>query len=158
MNTKITLDVKDQKPKIKFTPALDETSYTHLLNNALNNMPQALATMLASVPVLRPASVVEHEHKIYVFNEGERGEVENRLYKYRKDLYDTIAAVFSQMLSTVFPDIEYIEGCKHYQQEYCMEHPDDEEHKRGVEETTKYVREHFDEILKEVCDDVQEEQ
>lgn len=158
MNTKITLEVKDQKPKIKYTPALDGTSFTHLLNNALNNMPQALANMLVSVPVLRPASAVEQEHKIYVFNEGHRGEVENNLYKYRKDLYDTIAAVFSQMLSTLFPDIEYIEGCKHYQQEYCMEHPDDEEHKRVIEETTQYVREHFDEIIKEVLENDQEEQ
>lgn len=158
MNTKITLEVKDQKPKIKYTPALDETSFTHLLNNALNNMPQALATMLANVPVLRPASAIEQEHKIYVFNEGDHGEVENKLYKYRKDLYDTIAAVFSQMLSTVFPDIEYIEGCKQYQQLYCMEHPDDTEHIKAIEETTQYVREHFNEILKEVLENDQEKQ
>ena len=34
--------------------------------------------------------------------------IENNLYKYRKHLYETTAAVFSSVLTTAFPDIEYI--------------------------------------------------
>ena len=161
MDTKITLQVKGGKPNIKFTPSVNNETFVPTLNNALNTMPQALLNVLTLVPILRPASSLEQEHKVYVFSEGERGKVENDLYKYRKHLYDSIAAVFSQLLTTAFPDIEYIEGCKQYQQEYCATHTleESEMFKKEVEEVTKYVREHFDEILAEVSEqDEQEEE
>lgn len=161
MNTKISLQVKDNKPSIKFTPEVNQKNFVTLINNALNTMPTALLSMLTVVPILRPASSIERENTVYVFSDGEKGNVENELYKYRKHLYDSIGAVFSQLLATAFPDVEYIEGCKQYQQEFCVSHTAEEvaELKEKVEEVTKYVREHFDEILAEVSEqDEQEEE
>ena len=150
METKIILEVNDEGSSVHFEPALDAETFVAHVNSALNTMPNALMNIFANVPLLRPASEREREAHIYVFNEGEQGEVENRLYKYRKHLYDATGAVFSQLLTTAFPDIEYIEGCKAYQQDYCMNVEAAEEYKKTVEEVTAYVREHFDEIIKEV--------
>lgn len=159
MNSKINLKVNKDKPSIQFVPPLDTDSFVHHVNNALNTMPTALLQMYATIPVLRPATAREKEAHCYVFNEGEKGEVENRLYKYRKDIYDFTAAVFSKLLAEAFPDIEYIEGCKQYQQNYCMDHTEEESnaYKNIVEEVSKYVRENFEEVLKEVTDHVQED-
>ena len=159
MDSKIVLEVKEGQSSINFEPALSEESFIALINNALNTMPQALLNMLATVPILRPASNIEKEHKLYVFQDGDKGKMENDLYKYRRHLYEQVAAVFSQLLTTAFPDIEYIEGCKQHQQAYCMEHTEEEvaAYKVDVEGITSHVREHFDEILKEVIGDDEEE-
>lgn len=159
MDTKITLELKDGSANIAYEPALETDSFVPYINNALNTMPNALLNMYASIPLLRPASECEKEVHAYVFNEGERGEIENNLYKYRKHLYDTTAAVFSELLATAFPDIEYIENCKHYQQEFCMSHDEFEvkEYAQSVEEVTTYVRENFDKILEEVTEDDEQE-
>lgn len=160
MDTKINLEIKEDKASINFEPALNQSTFVPLINNALNTMPQALLNMLTLVPILRPASNMEKEQKLYVFQDGEEGKVENDLYKYRKHLYDQIGAVFGQLLSTAFPDIEYIEGCKQHQQTFCMEHTEEEvkEYAKDVEKTTAYVREHFKEILEEVMSDDEEEE
>jgi len=159
MDTKIILELKDDNANIAYEPALDSESFVAYVNNALNTMPNALLNMFATIPVLRPASSREQEIHAYVFNEGERGEMENNLYKYRKHLYDTTAAVFSELLATAFPDIEYIESCKSYQQEFCMTHDEFEtkEYVESVEEVTAYVRENFEEVLKEVIEDDEQE-
>lgn len=159
MDSKIVLEVKEGQSGINFEPALSQESFIALINNALNTMPQALLNMLATVPILRPASNIEKEHKLYVFQDGDKGKMENDLYKYRKHLYEQVAAVFSQLLTAAFPDIEYIEGCKQHQQTYCMEHTEEEVklYKADVEGIASHVRENFDEILKEVIGDDEEE-
>lgn len=155
MDTKITLEIKDSKSKIAFKPTLDNESFVPLINNALNTMPQALLNLLITVPILRPACALEKEHNIYVFQEGDQGKVENDIYKYRKHLYSSIAAVFSQLLSTAFPDIEYIESCKQYQQSFCLDHTEEEvkEYHSKIDDIVKHIRENFDEVLKEVTSD-----
>lgn len=159
MDTKITLELKDNNANISYEPALESESFVAYINNALNTMPNALLNMFASIPLLRPACEREKEIHTYVFNEGERGEMENNLYKYRKHLYETTAAVFSELLSTAFPDIEYIESCKHYQQEFCMTHDefDTKEYTEAVNEVVTYVRENFEEVLKEVTENDEQE-
>lgn len=159
MDTKIILEIKDGNSGVSFEPALGQDTFIMHVNNALNTMPNALLNIFSTVPVLRPACAREQEVHAYVFNEGERGEMENNLYKYRKHLYDTTAAVFSELLATAFPDIEYIEGCKQYQQEFCISHDefDTKEYAETVAEVTAYVREHFDEVLKEVLDNDEQE-
>ena len=145
MDSKIILELKDNVANINYEPALDTSTFVTYVNNALNTMPAACER--------------EREIHTYVFNDGERGEMENELYKYRKHLYDTTAAVFSQLLSTAFPDIEYIEGCKQYQQDFCMTHGEDEvkEYVESVNEVVTYVRENFEEVLKEVTEDDEQE-
>ena len=159
MDSKIILELKDNVANINYEPSLDNATFVTYVNNALNTMPAALLNMFATIPLLRPACERERESHTYVFNDGERGEMENELYKYRKHLYDTTAAVFSQLLSTAFPDIEYIEGCKQYQQDFCMTHGEDEvkEYVESVNEVVTYVRENFEEVLKEVTEDDEQE-
>ena len=160
MDTKIVLELKDDKANISYEPAIENETFAAYVNNALNTMPNALLNMFSTIPVLRPACEREKETRTYVFNEGERGEVENNLYKYRKHLYDVTAAVFSEMLAAAFPDIEYIEGCKHYQQDFCMTHGEEEvkEYAESVNEVVAYVRENFEEILKEVTEDDEQQE
>ena len=159
MNTKIILNLEDNNASVNYEPALESDSFVAYMNNALNTMPNALLNMLTLIPLLRPASKRESEINAYVVNEGERGEVENNLYKYRKNLYDNIAAVFSQVLATAFPDIEYLEACKHYQQELCVTSTKEEveEYTNKLNEVTAYVRENFEEVLKEVLEHEEEE-
>lgn len=159
METKITLELKDNNANVSYEPALEAESFTLHINNALNTIPNALLNMFATVPILRPACAKEHEVHAYIFNEGERGAMENNLYKYRKHLYDTTAAIFSSLLSTAFPDIEYIEGCKQYQQEFCITHDelDTAEYTKQIEEVTAYVRENFEEVIKEVTEEGEQE-
>ena len=92
MESKIILELNDNGANVSYEPELDQTSFASHVNNALNTMPHALLQMFATIPVLRPACDQEHEAHTYVFNEGERGDTENRLYKYRKNLYDQTAA------------------------------------------------------------------
>lgn len=150
MESKIILELNDNGANVSYEPELDHNNYAIHIKNALNTMPHALLQMFATIPVLRPESDQEREAHTYVFNEGERGDTENRLYTLRKNLYDQTAAIFSGLLATAFPDIEYIENCRNYQQEFCMSH-NEEEKKAYLEQINKvvaYVRENFYEVLK----------
>ena len=136
---------------VEFGKELDTESYAKYLSILLSSMPSALIDVLSYVPLLRPACDAEHANHVYIFQDGELGKAENNLYKYRKYLYDHIVAVFNQTLQTAFPDITYIESCNVYNQEFCMDHTEEEvaERTKEVAEVSKYVREHFDEIIKE---------
>lgn len=152
MDVKIILETTEKETKISFEPTLEADTFAPLVNGALNSMPAALVALFSKVPMLRPACAKEQENNLYVFLDDERGKAENDLYKYRKQLYDVIVSVLSQTLSAIFPDIEYIERCKAVQQEYCATHTEEEinEYKAHVEDVTKYVRDNFAEILKEL--------
>ena len=152
MNTQIKLSNEGNKVSVAFEPELDNSTFVQHINLYLNAVPSVLLNILSTIPLLRPASDVEQEHKIYVFAEDEKGEEENRLYKYRKDLYDTISAIFSELLTTAFPDIQYIEQCKVYQQDFCATHNEEEtaEHLSEISKISDYVREHMSEIIAQV--------
>lgn len=113
---------------------------------------QLLVDVLSEMPLLRPACEAEQSAHIYVFNEGKQGEAENALYKARKSLYDKLSSVIGVVLSSVFPDIEYINNCTQYGQNYCMDRSQEEieEYAKEIEEVTNYVRTNFAEVLKEV--------
>lgn len=113
---------------------------------------QLLVDVLSEMPLLRPASKAEQSAHIYVFNEGEKGEAENALYRARKSLYDKLSSVIGVVLGSVFPDIEYIKNCEQYGQNYCMDHSQEEieEYAKEIEEVTTYVRTNFKEVLEEV--------
>lgn len=150
METKITFSNEG----ITFDPVLDQSTAFKYIRDILEYIPELFLHVCANVPLLRPACPEEQEAHLYVFSDGERGEHENKLYKFRKDLYEAVSAVFSNILTTVFPDIEYIESCKLYQQEFCSTNDEDvvKEFKANAEEVTKYVRENFNEILKNLME------
>jgi hypothetical protein len=123
--------------------------------NLLSGLPNALMEILVNIPILRPACELERNNHVYVFNEGEEGEAENKIYKYRKECYDSLSALFASILTAAFPDVEYINACALYQQEYVADHSqeDVDAYKEEIKEVTEYVRSHMDEILKEVTGD-----
>lgn len=159
MDTKIIFEVKDNKADIYYEPGIDESTCVSFINHMLNSFPNAMMDALLEVPLLRPACEQEKDLHTYVFSDGDDGEVENKLYKFRKHLYDNIATLCSNLLTTAFPDIEYIERCKNYQQEFCMTHDELEikEYTESVSELTTYVREHMTDILKEVVEQYEQE-
>jgi hypothetical protein len=158
MDVKIILETTEQETKVQFEPTLDSETFVPILNSALNAMPGALMAVFSKVPMLRPACLKEQENNMYVFQTDDKGKMENDLYKYRKGIYDATVAIFSQLLSAAFPDIEYIERCKAVQQEYCATHTEEEvkAYKENIESVVAYVRDNFEEILEELLAHEQE--
>lgn len=153
---KLTINFDDNKSSYSFEPPLEDKDTVVLqYRNLLSGVPNALMEILVNIPILRPASEMERNNHVYIFNEGEEGEAENKIYKFRKDCYDSLAALFSSILSTAFPDIEYINACSTYQQEYIADHDQEEveAYKKDIQDVTTYVRTHMEEILKEVTEE-----
>ena len=152
MPTKITLSLDGTESKVRFTPKLTNENIGDYINNIINVFPHACLNVLSNIPLLRPACDKERDAHVYVFQDSEKGEDENKLLKMREQLYDALTAIFSSLLTTAFPDIEYIKQCKQYQQEYCTTHTEEENnlYLSEVEEVTQYVREHFDELIKDI--------
>lgn len=140
---KITLkgNLKENTVSATFVPTLDVTKIKDvqtLLNVLTSGSHTAFVKLLGGLPILRPASEEEREAKIYVFVNDK----DNNTYKVRKDLYDQLEAVFGNILSQLFPDVEYINSCNHYQQElaFSMDEAQAEEYKKEIEEITARVR------------------
>lgn len=149
---KIILTQKESKPYVRFSPSLTKENIKEHLDTLLDAFPYALLSMLATFPMMRPATEEERQAHVYVFQEGSIGENENKVYKSRKAFYDKLAAVFSSVLSIGFGDVEYIESCAKYQQDYVLDHTDEEHdaYLEDIKSVTAYVREHYEEILHEM--------
>jgi hypothetical protein len=65
------------------------------------------------------------------------------LYKTRKSLHDTIAKVFNDTLTELFPDVQFIADAIAHQQTTVMEMTSEEaaDHKRFIEDLSKEVKE-----------------
>lgn len=152
---KIILETDDTSSQVTFDPNLEENTFVEHVNAALNCIPNLLLQLYAHIPLLRPACAEEQMNHVYVFNEGDKGKVENDLYKYRKHIYDATVSVFSQVLTTAFPDVEYIDRCRFYQQEYINDHTKEEvaEYTAKIEEVTNYVRTNFEDIIKSMVEE-----
>ena len=159
MPTRITMSLDGTESKVRFTPKLTNENLGDYINTIVNVFPSACVNVLSQIPLLRPACDKEREAHVYVFQDSELGEGENRLFAMREKLYDTLTAVFSTVLSTAFPDIEYIKQCKAYQQEYCTSHDEAErkEYLDKVEEVTYYVRQNLQELLKQIYEEEENE-
>lgn len=159
MPTKITLTLDGTESKVKFTPKLTDENLGDYINNIVNVFPSACVNVLSQIPLLRPACEEERAAHVYVFQEGEDGDAENKLYTTREKLYDTLTAIFSALLTATFPDIEYIKQCKAYQQEFCTTHEDNErkEYLDQVEQVTYYVRQNLPELLKQIYEEEENE-
>lgn len=149
---KIILTQNEKEISIQFDPELNEANVGDYISTLLNTFPDAFLNVLSRTPLLRPACDEEKEAHVYVFQDGEKGEAENRVFKARGNLYDTLNAIFSTLLTAAFPDVEYIKGCKIYQQEYCTTHTPEEAQAflSNAENVTKYVRDNYNEILEKI--------
>lgn len=159
MPTKITMSLDGTESKVRFTPKLTNENLGDYINTIVNVFPSACVNVLSQIPLLRPACDEERAVHVYVFQDSELGEGENRLFAMREKLYDALTAVFSTVLSTAFPDIEYIKQCKAYQQDFCTTHEDDErkEYLDQIEQVTRYVRQNLQELLKQIYEEEENE-
>lgn len=128
--------------KVQFVPSMKRATQvdhqTHV-NALLAGTDLGLKELLGTLPVLRAATDVEKEKQVYIFKDEE---ADNNLYKSRKAMYDTIAGIFQETLSTLFPDVEYIDLCTINQQETIFEMTKEEadEYQKEIAELTEEVR------------------
>lgn len=140
---KITMQANTAKETIglKFTPPCGtsrDVSKT-LLQVLMSGSRIALHSILADLPVLRPATDKERDAKVYVFKDVEK---DTQLFKLRKQLYLELAQDFEKMLNDVFPDVQYIMAANTYQQDVTteMSREEAEAHLKSVQEVAEYVR------------------
>lgn len=153
INSKIILSIDGDKASVEFTPEMKTPETTSIAyGNLMNNVPTMFLSVLSRLPLLRPVFPNEAALHTYVFREGEDGEKEQALLEYRKKCYKEVSAVFSQILSVAFPDVEYINACDAYKQDYVFDHSEQEvsEYHKDVEALAYDVRTNFDKYLKEV--------
>lgn len=139
----IKTNMKQKNINVDFHPALEDCSLEDtqmLLNTLLQGIQVGLQKILYVAPPLRPPTEQEREAKIYVYVDEEE---DNALYKKRKMLYDSLNGVFTEVLRTSFPDIQYIEQCRNYQQELIFD--------MSSEEAAEYNEE-----IKAVSDEVRD--
>lgn len=151
---KTILTSTEGKPAVRYSPVLKKENVGAHLNNLLDAFPTALLNILATFPMLRPPIEEERQHNIYVFPEGDEGAKDNILYKSRKEFYERLTALFSTILTMGFPDIEYIERCSKYQQDYVLDHTEEEyqEYLKDITAITQHVREHYEELCNDQMD------
>ena len=159
MEFKIEILKNEKEGTVTFTPSVDNDTIAPFTELLINSLPTVIYSILSAIPMLRPATEEERTQNVYVFREGEPGEYENRLYKYRKGLHDAIAAAVNEALSTVFLDVQYIQACARYQQDFCAEHTEEEvsAYQEVVESITKSIRENFNEIMESIYGEESEE-
>ena len=104
--------------RINFEPDVTEDNVMFLYTMLLTAVQKSFERVLFDIPVLRPATTLEQEHHVYVFKDEE---LDNDLYKLREQLYTTLSSMFSATLTTVFPDVEYIQQTTKYQQEKAFD-------------------------------------
>lgn len=158
MDNKITISVKDDQVQVSYEPEIAINNIGEYFVTLLNTLPATVLNVVMSMPMLRPVCEQERDAHVYVFRDGEEGEIENRLYKYRKDFYDKLSQTFSSILTAGFPDIEYIETCRAYQQQFITEasHEDYLDYLQKAEDVTNYVRENFDKIQEEFMEEMED--
>lgn len=153
---KIIISVEDKNVSINYEPELTAENakdfYMASVNGAYVTLIEVLSNLL---PVLRPATQLERDNNVYIFREGDAGVLENNLYKQRQSVYDSLVSVFNTILRTVFPDVEYIEHCKQFQQNLSFEgkKEDINAFNEKAKEVAEYVRTNFNDLLKEVLDE-----
>lgn len=137
-----TVDPATRRIKISFKPELDYKNVENIqtfLNTIYTGTYMSLKTVLAAMPMLRPATPEEREAKVYIFKNQD---ADNRLYKERKEMYDNFANGFNTILREMFPDIEYIENSRTEEQHrvFDMSNEEAEERRLEIEQLTEKIR------------------
>lgn len=154
-NIKLSSGSKNVPPKITYSKELTPDTAPMYLDTIAALLPNLLVSAITEAfPMMRPPSQREVDLHAYVFMDGEKGEIENQIYKAKKSLYDSLTNMFAAILTYAFPDIEYLDNCASFQQNYVYDHTDKEveEYKDEIENLVIYTREHMAEIIKEVID------
>lgn len=154
-NIKLSSGSKNVPPKITYSKELTPDTAPMYLDTIAALLPNLLVSSITEAfPMMRPPSQREIDLHAYVFMDGEKGEIENRIYKAKKSLYDSLTNMFAAILTYAFPDIEYLENCASFQQNYVYDHTEEEvkAYADEVENLVIYTREHMAEIIKEVID------
>lgn len=155
-NIKLSCGSKNVPPKITFSKELTSETAPMYLDAIAAMVPKLLVSVITEAfPMMRPPSQKEVDLHTYVFMDGDKGEIENRIYKAKKSLYESLSNMFAAVLSYAFPDVEYLENCASFQQNYVYDHTEEEvkAYADEVENLVIYTREHMAEIIEEVLAD-----
>lgn len=140
----IKADLKKQTLSTDFNPeptlnSRDDENVGIYLQALLQGVRVGLNNLLKGLPVLRPATDLEREHKIYVTVE----EADEHILKLRKNLYSMVADAFQVTLTELFPDVEYVVSVQNHQQELAFEQSQAEmdAHKKLIDKITEEVKE-----------------
>lgn len=134
----ITVNEDTNKVKVSFTPNLKEGNREVMgkhVNGLINGFAIGLQILLGNEAMLRPATKEEIDAHLYIFKDVQ---VDNALYSARKKLFHELADVMNGILSSMFPDVKYIEESIEYQQHLVTEQTP-EEAEAHQEEVQKVV-------------------
>ena len=128
--------------EVKFLPRVktpDVAVTISQLNTLLAGVSVGLATLMATLPILRPATQEEIDAKIYIFEDSAK---DSALFEQRKNLFYALEDTFSSVLASSFPDVVYIENCRKFNQEQMLDAtPEAAEARRlEVERLAKSIR------------------
>lgn len=152
--SKFTSKYNTETKEVEYKIMPKVTNYNDVMfhiGNLMSSVPQALAELLLTLPMCRDVTQQEKDIGAYIFiNESEQ-----KLYKTRSNLYDTLSNTFNQLFNQLFADVLYVRECKAKYEEFAFEHTEDEveEFKKDLEALKFTV---LDELKKEVdTDEVQ---
>jgi len=118
---KILGNTAKKQLQVSFNPppsADDAQTRDAFINLFLAAYEATLPMLFQTLNVLPEPTTEEHENHVYVF----RNEyLDTKLFKARLGLYQEMQQRMTTLLHTLFPDVEYIESCRQYQQEYVTE-------------------------------------
>lgn len=146
----VLLESTDDKPVHTFTPEINQENFNYHFSNLLNNFFNAFDHLLSYTSMLRPATKEERDLNVYVFETNDEKDKEHLLYKTRKFLHDETEKALKIMLSKSFPDIEYIDHCKEFQQTFSFEEPNSvigSDYQENVKALTEEIRKDYSKFL-----------
>lgn len=138
----ISYSPETNEVQVKFLPHVENPDVAVTvaqLNTMLAGISVGLTTLMARLPILRPATKEEVDAKIYIFADAAR---DSALFEQRKNLFYALEDTFSSILTTSFPDVVYVENCRKFNQEQMLDAtPEAAEARRlEVERLAKSVR------------------
>lgn len=145
---KIAYMLEDNKVKIGFSPDINPKNFNDYMQILTSGTVGAYTNLVSRLSMMRAPTQEEFDMGVYVFRTDDENDKEHQVYLKRRELYDFLKRTYDSMLSELFPDIIYIEGCKERQLNKTFEEGyDHEQHMLDINEITKQVRENYDEII-----------
>lgn len=124
--------------RVGIKPKLNKDNVVDYIECLVSGTYYGLLTLLDGIPLVRPATQQERDAHCYIFKDDK----DEKTFKNRKAIYDTLVSVFEKVLSYVFPDVEYINQCQTYAQNLVVDATPEEveEHKARVTELAESIR------------------
>lgn len=123
---------------VGFKPKVARDNIVDFIECLISGTHYGMLTLLDNFPVMRPATKEERDAHCYIFQD----ETDDKVYKQRKAIYDTLVATFQNILTECFPDVEYIQQCKTYAENIAVDEGVEaaEEYRARVAEVADIVR------------------